>query len=164
MQVNFNEDKPLPKLYHGSMFSQNELMPGYKRSGELVQWDKTESNAWLYATTEESMAILLGIVSAWEKTFDMTFSKIEEDKKIIYAEFGTEIKKITDLMDVPVYLYEIAKRDEDKWVKVNNPYNNIDTEWKTQSTIKDAIVSKKQVNVANILSKFRLIVSVKEQA
>jgi len=50
-------------LFHGSGFDQSELMPGFYRSGNLVKWDETESNMFLYTTTEREVAIGQGFAS-----------------------------------------------------------------------------------------------------
>lgn len=155
----YNEN--LPKLYHGSMYEQNELMPGYKRSGQLVEWDRIENNTWLYATTEEPLAIALGIVSGWEKTFDMVYTSIDHKEKLLAAQFEQKVPDRQALFSVPVYLYEIAMRSEDKWVRPNNPYNGIESEYKTHSTIKDAILSRRKIDILKALYGYRMDLTVK---
>jgi len=119
-------------LYHGSLYKQNELMPGIKRSGELTVWDGVETNQNLYATTDAREAALLGIGSAAEKTFD-TDRFIELDGDIwLFTKAPIDIEQFLDMV---IYRYTIPVRPQDGWTKNNNPYNNIDTEWITQKTI-----------------------------
>lgn len=120
-------------LYHGSMYKQKELMPGYKRSGKLQTWDGVESNLNLYVSSDKREAELLGIGSAVEKTFDSE-RFIEYDGNIwIYTK---DPINLDDLLNMEVYVYTIPYRETDGWQKNKNPYNNIDTEWTTRNTIK----------------------------
>lgn len=119
-------------LYHGSMYKQTELMPGYKRSGKLQTWDGVESNLNLYVSSVKTEAELLGVGSAAEKVFE-TERFIELDGNIWL--FTKEPIAIDDVLNMEVYLYTIPFRDADRWQKNNNPYNNIDTEWTTRETI-----------------------------
>lgn len=150
----------LPKLYHGSMYKQNELMPGYKRSGKLVEWDKIENNTWLYATTEKQLAIGLGLVSAWEKTFEVNYASIDVKTKALYVEFEKEIDRQA-LFEVPLFVYTIAFKTIDNWKRVGNPYNNIESEYKTKNTITDAIIEVEQINIKKFLSGFKIGISIK---
>lgn len=141
-------------LYHGSMYKQNELMPGFKRSGELSNWDRYESNMYLYVSSHRNSAVLLGIASAMEKTHDLSSVSINEKDKTIIAKFNKKPPPVDDLYDLEVYLYTIAYRAEDGWVKNKNPFNKIETEYKTKNTIKEAIVSCQRVNVREVLKDF----------
>lgn len=133
-------------LYHGSLYKQTELMPGFKRSGELTVWDGVETNQNLYATTDKQSAILLGIGSGVEKTFGSN-RFIELDGNIwIFTD--TEIS-FNKFLEMELYVYTIPFRAQDGWVHNNNPYNNIDTEWKTTKTIHGVKVA--QVNIAEAM-------------
>lgn len=133
-------------LYHGSLYKQNELMPGIKRSGELTVWDGVETNQNLYATTDPKAAALLGIGSAVEKTFDSD-RFIENDGNIwIFTKTPIDIDKF---FEMNVYRYIIPVRDKDGWRKNDNPYNNIDTEWITRKTIHD--VKCEQLDIREIM-------------
>ena len=71
-------------LYHGSLYKQNELMPGFKRSGKLVQWDGIENNTYLYATTDQLEAISLGLGSALEKELDSRRFATFDNNIVVY--------------------------------------------------------------------------------
>lgn len=122
-------------LYHGSLYKQNELMPGFKRSGKLVQWDGVENNTYLYATSNKAEAISLGFGSALEKTLDSRRYATYDNNIVVY--FNRELPTREDLVKLVVYLYTIRFKATDGWVKNNNPLNNIDTEWVTQSTVRN---------------------------
>lgn len=119
-------------LYHGSLYKQNELMPGIKRSGELTVWDGVETNQNLYATTDAREAAMLGIGSAAEKTFE-TDRFIELDGNIWL--FSQKPIDFDEFLKMVIYRYTIPFRPQDGWKKNNNPYNNLDTEWITQKTV-----------------------------
>lgn len=123
----------LPEVfYHGSLYKQKELMPGIKRTGKLVVWDGVESNINLYVTTDYDTAVRLAIGSATEKEFESNrFMVVEGD---IYIFSNQEIK-IDDLLKLELYVYTIKPKPNEGWVKNNNKYNNIDTEWLTTKTI-----------------------------
>jgi hypothetical protein len=113
-----------PFLYHGSRFKQPELMPGFLRSGKLVRWDNTESNKFLYATTEKSLAIELGFASSIEKQFKIDRFEVEHGKMHIQT---ADYMTIKDLEKVPVFIYTIEYEREDGWMKNRNDHNGIDT-------------------------------------
>lgn len=153
------KNKKTMKLYHGSMYEQNELMPGFRRSGELTSWDGTESNLYLYVSSNMNEAILLGIASAAEKVFKTTASHISEaDRRFEITVDGDKLPTVEDVYGLKVFVYTLAYRDEDKWVKNNNSQNNITTEYKTQETIKSAIISRQVVNVRSVLKDFKVII------
>lgn len=123
----------LPKLlYHGSLYQQTELKPGFRHTGKVVSWDKTESNMFLYVTSDKDTAIELGFASAIEKMFNVTHFRsvgntlsIETDQPIT----------LQSLAEVTVYLYAIRGLDKDGWLKNDNKNNGITTEYKTDRTI-----------------------------
>jgi hypothetical protein len=137
-------------LFHGSMYEQDELMPGYKRSGVLHSWDECESNEWLYATTNLDEAIRQGLYSLLAQQFDVkrvssagkqVVIEIYPDQKPpqldAYERFKNNSQEFFNTFKI--YLYSIDQRDKDEWVRNHNPHNHLTTEWKTQSVIKDAI-------------------------
>lgn len=120
-------------LYHGSLYKQNELMPGFKRSGKLVQWDGIENNTYLYTSSVKEEAVSLGVGSALEKVLDSRRYATFENNVVVY--FFKDLPSAEDLLKLEIYVYTIRFKEADGWVKNNNPFNNIDTEWVTQSTI-----------------------------
>jgi hypothetical protein len=141
-------------LYHGSLYKQNELMPGFKRSGELTVWDGVETNQSLYATTDKTSAALLGLGSATEKEFETNRFTVAEKDIFVFANQQIDIG---DILGLVIYRYTIPFRPQDGWVKNDNPYNNIDTEWKTPKTIHG--VKVEQLNLKDVLNGRRVIVT-----
>lgn len=141
-------------LYHGSLYKQNELMPGIKRSGELTVWDGVETNQNLYATTDRQAAALLGIGSAAEKTFDT--DRFIENEGDIWL-FSQKPIELDDFLKMVIYRYTIPVRPQDGWKKNNNPYNNIDTEWITQKTING--VKCEQLDIREVMKGHKVTVT-----
>jgi len=138
-------------LYHGSGYQQNELKPGIHYTGEKVEWDKTESNEWLYATTSMEEAIAQGFASTVEKHYALArFMSHGRDLTLV---FDKQVPTLQQLTDLKVYLYKIDW-DIAQWVKVNNLHNGMETEYKTQATLKgDVIDSCTQVDLKQWLSR-----------
>lgn len=133
-------------LYHGSGFKQSELMPGFHRSGNLVEWDETESNMWLYTTTDREVAIGQGFASTVEKIYK-THRYIEDGLNIqIQIEKG-QLPTRAQLEAIEIYLYTIEMKPADNWVKVNNKHNGLDTEYKSDETIHRAIVMRERIDM-----------------
>lgn len=147
-------NKQLPHfLYHGSGYEQTQLMPGFLHSGVEERWDETESNKWLYASTEKEVAIELGVGSAIGHVHHMERFSTHGDEVII----TTSGKRLTlaEAIKIPAYLYCIIPKEKDHWVKNNNRTNGLDTEWKTQSVID--IVSCEQIDVKKWFSNKKVI-------
>jgi len=138
-------------LYHGSMYNQPELMPGFKRTGRLIEWDEIEDNSWLYATTNLDEAIRQGLYSLLSQHFAV--KRIASAGKRILIDLypdqkGQELENYTEFKinargwfnDFRIYLYSIEMRDSDNWLRNINPNNHLRNEWKTQSTIKAALL------------------------
>lgn len=120
-------------LYHGSSYLQAELMPGFKRSGVFVQWDRIENNHFLYASTQRDSAIGLGLSSAFEKMAGV--NRYEFDGKNMIIDTDTADVTLEAVYGLAVYLYTLPHRDGDGWEKNFNPFNNILTEYKTVQTV-----------------------------
>lgn len=142
-------------LYHGSAFKQGELMPGYLRSGEIVQWDGTESNEWLYTSTDRETAIMLGISSSLEKQYRLDRYHYDERTKKIVIETPDEIT-LSDLYKLPVFLYTIKGEEEDEWMPNYNKVNNITTEYKTQAIVSEHLVKVEAIDVHRVLSRMKV--------
>lgn len=146
-----------PMLYHGSMFKQTELKPGFKHTGKVVRWDKTESNEWLYVTSDPDEAKLLGIASALEKVYKTKGYHYVEGKRELTITTGGVKVSLDDLRKLPVYLYRLYGDVSDGWQLNYNLTNGITTEYKTQSTITDNIIECRQVVVADLLADWTVI-------
>lgn len=149
---NTNEELPV-FLYHGSRYKQPELMPGFNRSGKVVKWDETESNAFLYATSVKDTAIELGFASSVEKLLDVTKFRTEGKELIIETDTTVTFEK---LCEIPVYLYKIRFEPKDGWKKNNNQNNGITTEFKTTQTI-HAIEYCELVDIREWLKQYNVI-------
>lgn len=143
-------------LYHGSAYKQDELMPGFKRSGEKVQWDMTESNEWLYASLRRDDAISMGFASAIEKAYEM--DRYSHDKNNIIIQFRTEIPDEKDLRRFIIYLYEIEMEIRDGWVLNKNKFNGMEGEYRTKHTV-TAIKDCNVVDLTEWLSDKQLILT-----
>lgn len=133
------------QLYHGSLYKQNELMPGFKRSGKLVQWDGIENNTYLYTTSEREEAFSLGFGSALEKVLDSRRYATYDNNLVVY--FMSELPDVEKLRELEIYVYTIRFDAADGWVHNDNPLNNIKTEWLTQQTIKKNLLKCERVDV-----------------
>lgn len=141
-------------LYHGSGFKQTELKPGYQYTKKLVTWDGYESNAFLYATTDKQEAMLLGISSKWEKEWTLKTTNINHDNKTIDLCFEGKAPSIKELYSIDCWLYTILYEPHD-WIKNRNPYNGIDTEYKTKQTIRD-ISDVQKIDVEQVLKSYQV--------
>lgn len=149
--VSFEREIKLPPfLYHGSRYKQSQLMPGFKRSGIETRWDKYESNHWLYVSSSKDEAVLLGIASAAEKQLETNRFKYDLSKRTINFTADTNVD-VKELYNLEVYVYTLAGKESDNWLKNINPVNNIDTEYKTESTITDSIIKVEKVDVRECL-------------
>jgi hypothetical protein len=145
-------------LYHGSAYKQNELMPGYQRSNELVRWDKCETNEWLYACDDKETAILLGISSAIEKKFKLDHYKFEG--KHIYIETSEPLTP-KDIHSLQVFLYTIKPEADDGWMENYNPINGLNGEFKTQGIVEKNILKVVPVDIESALRSRVLHIKVK---
>lgn len=145
------------RLYHGSMYKQDELMPGFKRSGKLVKWDLVESNLFLYSTTSKEEAISLGFGSALEKVFNTERYATLDDT--VYVYFKDEVHALEALFNIEIYVYTIRYDATDGWRKNNNPVNRIETEWCTKQTIQRNILSCERVDIRQWLQGKRLVLT-----
>lgn len=139
----------MKKLYHGSGFIADELMPGFKHTGKLVKWDGTESNEWLYAAATREEAISQGFASTLEKHYNVGRFKSEGNKIYIEIENG-KVPTEKEMKALDVYLYTIAFSDA--WQLVNNLTNGIKDEYKTKETIKDDILEREKLDIAKWFS------------
>lgn len=143
-------------LYHGSGYDQKELMPGFKRSGQLVKWDFTEDNTWLYACYSRESAIAMGIASQVEKQNGVTrFVWDDVDTVTVETDGGLDRAVLDTLV---VYLYTIKLAPEDHWQLVGNQHNGLGDEYKTQRTIDKHIVSVEAIAVKDWFKGKKLIV------
>lgn len=160
------EVKPvdLPRyLYHGSAYRQDELKPGFQHTKELVKWDNSEDNTWLYASDDKDAAIMLGISSAIEKKFKLDRYQCDEKAKKMTIDVSEPLT-LADIHKLHVVIYSIKADVNDGWMANHNPANGINGEYKTQRTIKDNIVRCEDVRIADVLRGWRIQINVTEPA
>lgn len=152
-------------LFHGSRFLHEELMPGFRRSGQLQKWDGTESNKFLYASTNPSEAAVQGLFSLIGEMLDVKvfhcsafteagftvtvelYPHEDADKTALLGHIQ-HVGAQAWLRSLTVYLYQIRHEPEDHWVQVLNETNGLgETEWKTNRTVSAAIEKVKGLNM-----------------
>lgn len=143
-------------LYHGSMYKQDELMPGFKRSHKLVQWDGCEDNTWLYTTASRNEAMLLGLSSAIEKIGGLKHYKHSEKDRTIDIEFYEKPMALAEIYRLPVFLYTISAEKSDGWMANYNTQNGMVNEYKTQQTIQGNIAHAEPVDIRSLLEGWKV--------
>ena len=154
----------LPRyLYHGSAYRQDELKPGFQHTKELVKWDNSEDNTWLYASDDKDAAVMLGISSAIEKKYKLDRYQCDEKAKKMTIDVSEPLT-LADIHKLHVVIYSIKADVNDGWMANHNPANGINGEYKTQRTIKDNIVRCEDVRIADVLRGWRIQINVTEPA
>lgn len=148
-------------LYHGSAFRQTELKPGFKHTGELVQWDNTEDNTWLYASDDKDSAVMLGISSAIEKKFQLNRYQCDNKTKKMIIHVAEPLS-IKDIHNLHVVVYSIKADVADGWMANHNPANGITGEYKTQRTITSNILRCEDVRIVDALRGWHVQIVVQE--
>lgn len=148
----------MTNLYHGSVYDQQELKPGFEHSGELIQWDGVESNKNLYTTTSRAEAISQAFAAILEKHFNSTRYKTG-GKTIEVVLKGKDRPTLEQFKKYTIFLYTIRFDMEDGWKKVNNPTNGLDNEWKTTRTVKKNIVKTEKIDLQEWLKDKALNIS-----
>lgn len=146
-------------LYHGSAFWTKELKPGFKHTGIEVRWDQTESNHFLYATTDREQAIVLGFASAVEKKFGL--DHFQSVGKTILLDVprqphGYTVKE-EQLYQLEVWLYTIVPTARDGWALNRNAHNQLTNEYKTQNTVR-GIRGVEKIDVREWLKQYELTI------
>ena len=145
-------------LYHGSGYKHTELKPGIEHSGKKKEWDKGESNEYLYATSVRDEAISQAFASVLEEHY--TLNRYQTTGDTIKATFGGDKKPTqAQVAGHKVYLYTLVNKEEDKWEKNTNKHNGLETEWKTKSTIKKGILKVDEVDLEKWLKGKKLSIS-----
>lgn len=126
-------------LYHGSKYKHRELKPAFMWTGTEVNWDQTESNHFLYATKARDAAIDMGFASALEQSFLLKRIQTRGNNIRITIESGPMPTR-EDLEKITVYVYKIEKVQKDGWQAVNNRFNNMSDEFKTDKPIPESSI------------------------
>lgn len=118
-------------LYHGSIFESKELKPSYLITKIKNQWDDTESNEYLYSTTDKNLAIMMGAAAECERMGAISVHTTENEFKAVWENaYPRSVLHYTK-----IYIYTITNDPKDKWIKVNNKNNLTVDEYKTKSII-----------------------------
>lgn len=162
VEPSIDDHQPTPNLpaflYHGSMYHQPELMPGFKRSGKLVRWDNIEDNTWLYTSKIKEEAIMLGISSAIEKTFPLKHYMYDKARNNIKIELYEGTLTREEIYKLPVYLYTLKTDPEDGWIWNYNPANGLSGEFKTQRTVDKSILKTEVVDIKDALKNIVILI------
>jgi hypothetical protein len=151
---------PLPMfLYHSSGFLTDTLRPGVFYTGEIVRWDKVESNEYLYATPFMDKCINLGIASAVEKKYLLNEFHTSENEMVLEFVLDKEslLMNYRQLILLPVYLYKIQPTAADNWEPVVNESTDPGSEWKTKNAI-TKFIKKERVKVKQWLDERTVII------
>jgi hypothetical protein len=130
-------------LWHGSAYKTEVLKPGFLWTRKLVEWEHGESNHYLYATTEREAAIALGFANAVKKAFRVSRCKFYGDRVIVIE--AQHSVSVFELLQLPIYLYEIRPEDDQSWVRNHNPRHPRESEFKTHLPI--ATVRAEQIDL-----------------
>ena len=142
-------------LYHGSYYLTKELKPGIHHTGEEIFWDQTESNKFLYATTNKELAIEMGFCSGLTQIGYEVKSFSTNNGTMKISVYDKELT-LTDIYKVKqVYLYSLPM---DNFISVNNQFNNVINEYKTNKIIKD-IKNTETINIRKFLSTYKIILN-----
>jgi hypothetical protein len=120
-------------LFHGSGYLNKTLQPGFNYTGELVQWDKTESNKFLYLSRDENEAVLNGLCGALSINHDIDQFSFSDDDNILKITTPDSSLTADMVYSSKVWLYRILKTKDIKIV--GNDYNGSTTEYKTDKVI-----------------------------
>lgn len=142
-------------LYHGSGFRQDELMPGFRRTGKKTSWDGTESNEYLYTSVDAQDAREQAVAGLLEQHFGIDRFQVR-GKQVIVTYSG---KKPDDfkLRQMSIWLYTIEFRDSDGWIKNDNLSNGLVGEYKTPNAIgQSRIKTTTHESVQDILKDYQV--------
>lgn len=116
-------------LFHASFYFTQTLQPGFYASGIEVKWDETESNRFLYATTDRDEAIDQGFFSAMEKMGSVDRIHSSGNHITVDCDDPSELSKL--MQKTSIHLYSLDASVSDQWVPVNNKRNGLLGEYKT---------------------------------
>lgn len=117
------------RLFHASFYFAQTLQPGFYASGTEVKWDETESNRFLYATTNRDEAVDQGFFSAMEKIGSLNRIHSSDGSILVDCDNPEELSK--HMQKASIHLYCLDALISDQWVPVNNKHNGLQDEYKT---------------------------------
>lgn len=128
-------------LWHASIHENDTLKPGYWHTGVVTRWDSTESNKYLYSSSDRLEAIVNAVFSTMEADenlgknilrYKYTNGTIEVIPKPGKSVAGYDISRL--LRETEIYVYKIQSEDE-HWEKVDSKVNGSTTEYRTASRV-----------------------------
>lgn len=147
-------------LFHASIYDNPDLKPGFYHTKVLVVWDKVESNKFLYASATEDTAITNAAIAALEKAFHV--EHVQTDGFVFNIATNVSAAKIlAELKKTIVHLYTIRPQPKHRWALVNNPYNNLKDEYKTDLVV-DSDFDKNSFMLADWLDANRVRIHIKK--
>lgn len=162
--IRFDPSAPIPTLlYHGAIGEYTSLKSGFARTGELVRWDETESNQFLYATSNREEAISQGFASIVEKQWRLSRYRTRGREIEISIEAGTTLPTLSQLRNLTICLYTIRTCPEHEWLKNANEFNGLDTEYKTEKNIYADDFTLQKLPAATWLDKHHVVIRVNPQ-
>jgi hypothetical protein len=140
-------------LYHGSYYLTDTLKPGIDHTKAEIQWDETESNKFLYASAGRQLAAEMGFASSLTQ-IGLEVRRFKTEKGIMTIEGYSPIST-TDIERVKqFYVYCIAP---DRFIPVNNKFNNAVDEYKTDQHIpKREIIRVETIDAKAFLGQYTL--------
>jgi len=137
------------RLYHGSSYQHEQLMPGFQRSGSRkVFGDGVETNHYLYVTMDAAVAVYYGLVGALQRHFTLLEAvDTAQGKHFQLAE------KITpeEIAQLPVWLYEISPYMKHCWSRNQDlTSERMYRQFRTRRTVPVARVER--VNIGSFLA------------
>jgi hypothetical protein len=137
------------KLYHGSAhLAHAAIMPGFMHTHKLVEWDGTENNKFLYATSDRQTALDQAVASLLENRWSLVRFKSDGSRIELWFD-GEAVPTKEQLSAEKIWVYTIAPKPLHRWVKVNNKENNLDDEWKTAEVV--VFSARQEVSVGDWL-------------
>lgn len=132
-------------LYHGSFFKADVLRPGFDHTGVEITWDVTESNRWLYATGDRTLAIEMGFASALAQVgVQVENFSTEPGRLRVWSRPVVDEKILAKIGRI--YLYTVSSNG---FHEVRNRHNNAEGEYKRQGEV--VPLSVEEISVENFL-------------
>lgn len=129
-------------LYHGSAYrEEKELKPGIMHTGELQEWDLTESNRYLYFTSDIRAAKLLALAGAINKKYLLDrFQYDEAARKLVItvswrAGDGNIREVMRDIQTMKMYMYVLRAENIPGLLPCHNTFNQMTGEYKTKQVV-----------------------------
>ena len=165
-EADASKQSEIPTLYHGSAHQHDEIKSGFSRSGKRVVWDETESNEYVYLSSNKLEAAEMALASYLEQNYKLVqFTVDRRDIKLKFednesADKFSEFVESNETSATHDFLYVYTVRPNPKYRPVNNRYNYSETEYKTKDVIpKDDIAHVEEIRVRGLLSMYTVTIT-----